>query len=73
MGAWQLKTYDLFNENVAVLFDFLAAFGQVKSLSDAIELNSRFASERYSTLLRQANENMELTHPVRLRGFPFVA
>ncbi|MEK4031772.1 hypothetical protein WOC76_20590 [Methylocystis sp. IM3] len=73
VSAWQLKTYDLFNENVAAIFDFLSAFGQVTSLSDVIELNSRFASERYSTLLRQTNEIMELTDPVRLRAFPFVA
>ncbi len=73
VSAWQLKTYDLFNENVAAIFDFLAAIGQAKSLSDVIELNSRFASERYSTLLRQTNDIMELTRLVRLRAFPFVA
>ncbi len=73
VSAWQLKTYDLFNENVAAFFNFLAAFGQVKSLSEVIELNSRFASERYSKLLGQTNELMELTCSVRLRAFPFVA
>ncbi len=73
VSAWQLKTYDLLNENVAALFDFLAAFGQVKSLSEVIELNSRFASERYSKLLGQTNELMELTRSVRLRAFPFIA
>jgi hypothetical protein len=81
VSAWQLKTLDLISENVAALFDFTAALGQANSLSDAIELNSRFASERFSALLRQTNEIIELTRlltfkvsaPVPLRVFPFVA
>jgi hypothetical protein len=60
---------------------FTTALGQAKSPTDAIELHSRFASERYSTLLRQTNEIAELmrrstfaaTTSVRLSVGPLVA
>jgi Phasin protein len=81
LSAWPLNMLDLFNANAAVVLDFATALGQAKSLSDAIELQSRFASERYSTLLRQTNEFAELmrrstfaaTAPVRLSVGAFVA
>lgn len=80
-GEWSLKTFDLFNENAAAVLDLALALGQAQSVSDAIELQSRFASERYSTLVRQTNEFVELTRrlafdasaPVRLSISAFVA
>jgi len=81
LSAWPLNMLDLFSANAAAVLDFATALGQAKSLTDAIELQSRFASERYSTLLRQTNEIAELmrrstfaaTTPVRLSVGPFVA
>lgn len=80
-GAWPLKTFDLFSENAAALFDLALALGKAESVSDALELQSRFVSERYSTLVRQAEEFAELTRrltfeataPVRLSISTFVA
>ncbi len=60
LSAWPLNMHDLFNANAAAVLDFATALGQAKSLTDAIELQSRFASERYSTLPRQTNEIAEL-------------
>ena len=60
LSAWSLNVFDLFSANAAAVLDFATALGQAKSLTDAIELQSRFASERYSTLLRQTNEIVEL-------------
>ena len=60
LRAWPLNMFDLFSANAAAVLDFATALGRAKSLTDAIELQSRFASERYSTLLRQTNEIMEL-------------
>ncbi len=60
LSAWPLNVFDLFSANAAAVLDFAAALGQAKSLTDAIELQSHFASERYSTLLRQTNEIAEL-------------
>jgi len=57
--AWPLNMLALFTTNAAAVLDFATALGHAKSLSDAIELQSRFASERYSTLLRQSNEIAE--------------
>jgi hypothetical protein len=81
LSAWPLNVFDLFNANATAVLDFATALGQAKSLPDAIELQSRFASERYSTLLRQTNEVAELmrrstfaaTAPVRLSVGAFVA
>jgi cell division septation protein DedD len=64
--ALPLKALDLLGENAAALFDFAAELGKVKSLADAIDLQSRFASERYSTFLRQSDEIAELTRQVAL-------
>lgn len=80
-SAWPLKTLDLMNENAVAILDFAAALGKATSLSDAIEAQSRFASERYSALLRQATEMSELTRrftfdasaPVRLSFSAFLA
>jgi hypothetical protein len=80
-SAWPLNVFDLFSANAAAVLDFATALGQAKSLSDAIELQSRFVSERYSTLLRRTNEIAELmrrstfaaTAPVRLSVGAFVA
>lgn len=80
-GAWSLKTFDLFNENAAAVFDLAVALGKAESVSDALELQSRFVSERYSTLVKQAGEFAELTRrlafeasaPVRLSISAFVA
>ena len=60
LSAWPLNVFDLFSANAAAVLDFATALGKAKSLTDAIELQSRFASERYSTLLRQTNEIAEL-------------
>jgi hypothetical protein len=60
LSAWPLNVFDLFSSNAAGVLDFATALGQAKSLTDAIELQSRFVSERYSTLLRQTNEIAEL-------------
>lgn len=81
LSAWPLNMVDLFSANAAAVLDFAIAFGQAKSLSDAVELQSRFASERYSTLLRQTNEIAELMRrstlggnaPVYLRVRAFIA
>ena len=81
LSAWPLNVFELFSANAAAVLDFATALGQAKSFTDAIELQSRFASERYSTLLRQTNEFAELmrrstcaaTAPVRLSVGAFVA
>jgi hypothetical protein len=80
-SQWPLKTFDLFNENAAAMLDLALALGKAQSMSDALELQSRFASERYSSLMKQTNELMDLTRlyaleataPVRIGFSAFVA
>ena len=61
-----LKTFDLLNENAAALFDFAAELSKVQSVVEAIDLQSRFVSERYTTFLRQSNEVADLTRQLAL-------
>jgi Phasin protein len=81
LSAWPLKTLDLFNENAAAVLDLVAALGKAKSPSDAVELHSRFARERYSALMRRTNEfaelarrfSLEASAPVRVTFSAFMA
>ena len=61
-----LKTFDLLNENTAALFDFAAELSKVTSVADVIALQSRFASERYTTFLRQSGEVADLARQLAL-------
>ncbi|OAI22006.1 hypothetical protein A1351_20730 [Methylosinus sp. R-45379] len=75
-SLWSLKTFDLVNENATAVFDLALALGQARSVSDALEAQSRFASERYSTFLKRANELVELSSrwsPFRFAVSAFVA
>lgn len=75
-SLWSLKTFDLVNENAAAVLDLALALGQARSVSDALEAQSRFASERYTTFLKRANELVELSSrwsPFRFAVSAFVA
>ncbi|MBG0811896.1 phasin family protein [Methylosinus sp. H3A] len=75
-SLWPLKTIDLVNENTAAVFDLALALGQARSMGDALEAQSRFASERYSTFVKRANEFVELSSrwsPFRFAVSAFVA
>lgn len=65
-GEWSLKTLDAFNETATAVLDLAVALGRAESVSDAIELQSRFASERYATLVRQTSDFVELTRRLAL-------
>jgi hypothetical protein len=68
--ALPLKTLDLINENAAAVLDFALALGKAESVGDALELQSRFASERYSSLVRQAGELADLTRRLAFQSGP---
>ena len=75
-SVWSLKTIDLVNENAAAVFDLALALGQARSVGDALEAQSRFASERYATFVKRANEFVELSSrwsPFRFAVAAFVA
>jgi hypothetical protein len=75
-SLWSLKTIDLVNENASAVLDLALALGQARTMGDALEAQSRFASERYSTFVKRANEFVELSSrwsPFRFAVSAFVA
>jgi hypothetical protein len=53
------KSLDLWSENADAFFDFVEQISRAKSFEEAVELQSRFASERLEAFLRQSKELME--------------
>lgn len=53
------KSLDLWSENANAFFDFVEQIARAKSFEEAVELQSRFASERLEAFLRQSKELME--------------
>ncbi|WP_159729242.1 phasin family protein [Methylosinus sp. Ce-a6] len=75
-SVWSLKALDLVSENAAAVLDLALALGQAKSVGEAVEAQSRFASERYSNFVKRANELVELSSlwsPFRFAVSAFVA
>jgi hypothetical protein len=59
-GALPFKTLDFFTENAFAVLDHAGELSKAASLSEVIELQSRFARERYSTFLKQFNDAGEI-------------
>jgi hypothetical protein len=53
------KSLELWSENANAFFDFVEQIARVKSFEEAVDLQSRFASERLEAFLRQSKELME--------------
>lgn len=53
------KSLELWSENANAFFSFLEQYARVKSVEEAVELQTRFANERLDAFLRQSKELME--------------
>jgi hypothetical protein len=53
------KSMELWSENADAFFDFIEKIARAKSFEEAVELQTRFATERLDVLLRQSKELME--------------
>jgi hypothetical protein len=53
------KSLELWSENADAFFDFIEKIARAKSFEEAVELQTRFATERLDVLLRQSKELME--------------
>jgi hypothetical protein len=53
------KSLALWSENANAFFDFVEQIARAKSFEEAVELQSRFASERLEAFLRQSKDLME--------------
>jgi hypothetical protein len=56
IGDLPFKTLDFLTENAFAILDHATELSRAASLSEVIELQSRFTRERYSTFLKQVND-----------------
>jgi hypothetical protein len=59
-ALWSQKSIDLWAENATAVLDFAERLANAKSIDEVTNLQSRFVSERFDTLLRQSNELITL-------------
>lgn len=59
-ALWSQKSIDLWAENATAVLDFAERLAKAKSIDEVTNLQSRFVSERFDTLLRQSNELLTL-------------
>ena len=55
-AAWAFKGVELWSENAQAMMGFASALGKAKSLTEIVELQSRFASERFNRFAKLAGE-----------------
>jgi hypothetical protein len=58
MSAWSKKSLELWSENANAFLAFAEQLGKAKSFEEAVDLQSRFASERFEAFVRQSQELM---------------
>jgi hypothetical protein len=56
VAAWAFKGVELWSENAQAVLGFASALGKAKSLTEVVELQSRFASERFNRFAALAGE-----------------
>ena len=55
-AAWAFKSVELWSENTQAMMGFASALGKAKSLTEVVELQSRFATERFNRFAKLAGE-----------------
>ncbi len=55
-AAWAFKSMELWSENAHAMMGFASALGKAKSLTEVVELQSRFATERFNRFAKLAGE-----------------
>ena len=68
--TWSLKPLDLWSENAAALLDFAEQVGKAKTVEEVMTLQSRFASDRYESFLRQSKEFMTFAQSFMIVAAP---
>ncbi len=58
-SAWSKKSLDLWAENASAFLAFAEQVSKAKTLEEVVDLQSRFASERFEAFVRQSQELME--------------
>lgn len=58
-SLWSKKSLDLWAENAAAFFDLAEHISKAQSLEEIVDLQSRFAKDRFEAFLRQSKELMD--------------
>ena len=61
---WSKKSIELWAENAAAFLDLAEEIGKAKSLEEVLDVQSRFASDRFQAFIRQSQELMDLARRV---------
>lgn len=61
---WSKKSIDLWAENASAFLDLAEEIGKAKSLEEVLDVQSRFASDRFAAFIRQSQELMDLARRV---------
>jgi len=59
-AAWPMTAIDMWTENATALIDLAENLCKAKSLPEAMELQARFAGERFDSFVKRSNEFAEL-------------
>ncbi|WP_363350966.1 phasin family protein [Methylocystis echinoides] len=59
-SAWSKKSLELWAENAAAFLEFAEQVVKAKSFEEAVDIQSRFASERFEAFVRQSQELMDV-------------
>lgn len=57
-AEWSKRTFDLWSENATAVFDLADQIAKAKSVDEVVSLQSRFATDRFESFLRQSKEAM---------------
>lgn len=63
-SAWSRKSLEIWAENAAAFFVFAEQALAAKSFEEAVDIQTRFTSERFEAFLRQSKELLELAKDV---------
>jgi len=67
---WSKKSIDLWAENAAAFLDLAEEIGKAKTLEEVLDVQSRFASDRFQAFIRQSQELMDLARRVATFSVP---
>jgi Phasin protein len=58
-AVWSKKPFELWAENASAFLDFAERIAKARTVEEVVELQTRFATERFYAFMRQSKELME--------------
>lgn len=63
-SAWSKKSFELWAENATAFLDLAERVAKARTFEEVVDLQSRFASERFEAFVRQSKELMDFAKSV---------